>query len=251
MAEIVRRRSWGGVLPLGRHVSISGSRSIHAPSVSIAPSSFQEEQNARHHKQFKLEQALAQSSCRMSGGLIGGRPGEKLFLKIKDGWGFLAGEIFYPALAARWPTAFQRVGAEPWVIHGPGPLRPGPQRTGTKSASWKAEGAAVFSRSARAKKGQIEEQNRTAVARSSPPRWPTARAAQAGRSFCSLSEPAACTGSNGGQPTTMPACAPPSARVWPKLPSRGVTFTPSERNRLMGCPGPLLPGCGGGRSGLR
>src|SRR3954447_13064184 len=59
MAEIVRRRSWGGGLPLGRHVSISGSRSIHAPSVSIAPSSFQEEQNARHHKQFKLEQALA------------------------------------------------------------------------------------------------------------------------------------------------------------------------------------------------
>src|SRR3954465_4772993 len=58
MAEIVRRRSWGGVLPLGRHVSISGSRSIHAPSVRIAPSSFQEEQNARHHKQFKLEQAL-------------------------------------------------------------------------------------------------------------------------------------------------------------------------------------------------
>src|SRR3954463_3975935 len=58
MAEIVRRRSWGGVLPLGRHVSISGSRSIHAPSVRIAPSSFQEEQNARHHKQFKLEQGL-------------------------------------------------------------------------------------------------------------------------------------------------------------------------------------------------
>src|SRR3954452_20903829 len=54
----MRRRSWGGVLPLGRHVSISGSRSIHAPSVRIAPSSFQEEQNARHHKQFKLEQAL-------------------------------------------------------------------------------------------------------------------------------------------------------------------------------------------------
>jgi hypothetical protein len=44
---------------LGRHVSISGSRSIHAPSVSIAPSSFQEEQNARHHKQFKLEQVTA------------------------------------------------------------------------------------------------------------------------------------------------------------------------------------------------
>src|SRR4051794_36864054 len=58
IAEIVRRRSWGGVLPLGRHASISGSRSIHAPSVSIALSSFQEGQNARHHNQFKLEQAL-------------------------------------------------------------------------------------------------------------------------------------------------------------------------------------------------
>src|SRR4051812_23234642 len=58
IAEIVRRRSWGGVLPLGRHASISGSRSLHAPSVSIAPSSFQEGQNARHHNQFKLEQAL-------------------------------------------------------------------------------------------------------------------------------------------------------------------------------------------------
>src|SRR3954462_11133209 len=58
IAEIVRRRSWGGVLPLGRHVSISGSRSIHAPSVSIALSSFQEGQNARHHNQFKIEQAL-------------------------------------------------------------------------------------------------------------------------------------------------------------------------------------------------
>src|SRR3954449_3065644 len=69
MAEIVRRRSWGGVLPLGRHVSITGSRSIHAPSVSIAPSSFQEEQNARHHKQFKLEQALAKPSTCASRGL--------------------------------------------------------------------------------------------------------------------------------------------------------------------------------------
>src|SRR3954463_10675657 len=58
IAEIVRRRSWGGVLPLGRHASISGSRSIHAPSVSIALSSFQEGQNARHHNRFKLEQAL-------------------------------------------------------------------------------------------------------------------------------------------------------------------------------------------------
>src|SRR4051794_12378912 len=63
IAEIVRRRSWGGVLPLGRHASISGSRSIHAPSVSIALSSFQEGQNARHHNQFKLEQALAATAA--------------------------------------------------------------------------------------------------------------------------------------------------------------------------------------------
>src|SRR5215204_4148404 len=58
MAEIVRRRSWGGVLPLGRHASISGCSLIQCASVSIALSSFQEGQNARHHKQFKLEQAL-------------------------------------------------------------------------------------------------------------------------------------------------------------------------------------------------
>src|SRR3954471_19306084 len=37
MAEIVRRRSWGGVLPLGRHVSISGSSLIQCASASIAP----------------------------------------------------------------------------------------------------------------------------------------------------------------------------------------------------------------------
>src|SRR5215207_3202726 len=59
MAEIVRRRSWGGVLPLGRHASSSGSSLIQCASVSIALSSFQEGQNARQHKQFKLEQALA------------------------------------------------------------------------------------------------------------------------------------------------------------------------------------------------
>src|SRR4051794_12491715 len=64
IAEIVRRRSWGGVLPLGRHASISGSRSIHAPSVSIALSSFQEGQNARHHNRFKLEQALVEVQAR-------------------------------------------------------------------------------------------------------------------------------------------------------------------------------------------
>src|SRR4051795_10933529 len=78
----------------------------------------------------------------------------------QTGRGLSDPEIFYSALADRWPTAFQRVGAEPWVIHRPGPLRPGPQRTGTESSSWKAEGTAVFSRSARAKKGQIDEQNR-------------------------------------------------------------------------------------------
>src|SRR3954452_10609972 len=37
MAEIVRRRSWGGVLPLGRQVSISGSSFIQCASASIAP----------------------------------------------------------------------------------------------------------------------------------------------------------------------------------------------------------------------
>src|SRR3954454_18289557 len=37
MAEIVRRRSWGGVLPLGRHASISGSSFIQCASASIAP----------------------------------------------------------------------------------------------------------------------------------------------------------------------------------------------------------------------
>src|SRR3954452_3960772 len=58
MAEIVRRRSFGAVLPLGRHISISGSRPIQCASDSIALSSFQEEQNARHYKQFKFEQAL-------------------------------------------------------------------------------------------------------------------------------------------------------------------------------------------------
>src|SRR5215203_3011833 len=62
MAEIVRRRSWGGVLPLGRHASISGCSLIHCASVSIAPSLFQERQNARIQKRFKLEQTLALSS---------------------------------------------------------------------------------------------------------------------------------------------------------------------------------------------
>src|SRR5918998_1204527 len=37
MAEIVRRRSWGGVLPLGLQASISGSRMAQCASVSITP----------------------------------------------------------------------------------------------------------------------------------------------------------------------------------------------------------------------
>src|SRR3954468_7589440 len=37
MAESVRRRSRGGVLPLGRQASISGSSRGHCASVSIAP----------------------------------------------------------------------------------------------------------------------------------------------------------------------------------------------------------------------
>src|SRR3954463_5898993 len=59
MAEMVRRRSFGCVLPLGRHASTNGSKFVHCASDTIALSSFQKEQNARHHKQFKREQALA------------------------------------------------------------------------------------------------------------------------------------------------------------------------------------------------
>src|SRR3954447_5505608 len=65
MAEIVRRRSFGAVLPLGRHISISGSRPIQCASDSIALSSFQKKQNARHYKQFKFEQALVSSPWSM------------------------------------------------------------------------------------------------------------------------------------------------------------------------------------------
>src|SRR3954468_6483787 len=62
MAEMVRRRSFGCVLPLGRHASTNGSKFVHCASDTIALSSFQKEQNARHHKQFKREQALGISS---------------------------------------------------------------------------------------------------------------------------------------------------------------------------------------------
>jgi len=57
MAEIVRRRSRGGVLPLGLHASISGPNSVHCASVSIYLL-HQEEQNACSPKRFKSEQAL-------------------------------------------------------------------------------------------------------------------------------------------------------------------------------------------------
>src|SRR5215207_9148894 len=67
MAEIVRRKSWGGVLPLGRHASIRGSSFIQCASVSIALSSVQEGQTARHHKQFKLEQALVSRKAKFVG----------------------------------------------------------------------------------------------------------------------------------------------------------------------------------------
>src|SRR3954454_24403339 len=60
MAEMVRRRSFGCVLPLGRHASTNGSKFVHCASDTIALSSFQKEQNARHHKQFKREQALVE-----------------------------------------------------------------------------------------------------------------------------------------------------------------------------------------------
>src|SRR5215210_7282371 len=58
IAEMVRRRSFGCVLPLGRHASTNGSKLIHCASDSIALSSFQEGQNARHHNRFKREHAL-------------------------------------------------------------------------------------------------------------------------------------------------------------------------------------------------
>src|SRR3982750_4731227 len=57
MAEIVRRRSWGGVLPLGRHVSISGSSFIQCASASIAPP-HPGGAKAIPVRRFKVEQAL-------------------------------------------------------------------------------------------------------------------------------------------------------------------------------------------------
>src|SRR3954469_21897211 len=66
MAEMVRRRSFGCVLPLGRHASTNGSKFVHCASDTIALSSFQKEQNARHHKQFKREQALVAAEVKVA-----------------------------------------------------------------------------------------------------------------------------------------------------------------------------------------
>src|SRR3954464_12452289 len=60
---MVRRRSFGCVLPLGRHASTNGSKLIQCASDSMALSSFQEGQNARHHNRFKREQALSHPMC--------------------------------------------------------------------------------------------------------------------------------------------------------------------------------------------
>src|SRR3954462_834164 len=100
MAEMVRRRSFGCVLPLGRHASTNGSKFAHGASDTIALSSFQKEQNARHHKQFKREQALAaipagespanrgvQSVVVVSSGGKGDRPVGSLDVKAPGGRG--------------------------------------------------------------------------------------------------------------------------------------------------------------------
>ena len=57
MAKIVRCRSYGAVLPFGRHASISGSSIAHCVSVSITPP-YQEGRNARSWKWFKAKHAL-------------------------------------------------------------------------------------------------------------------------------------------------------------------------------------------------
>ena len=46
--EIVRRRSWGGVLPSGPHVSIRGSRLIDCASDEHGCFFIEERQNARN-----------------------------------------------------------------------------------------------------------------------------------------------------------------------------------------------------------
>src|SRR3954466_12725334 len=85
MAEMVRRRSFGCVLPLGRHASTSGSKFVHCASDTIALSSFQKEQNARHHKQFKREQALGTSASDRHW-----RPGGQMIFDAPHTWDALS-----------------------------------------------------------------------------------------------------------------------------------------------------------------
>src|SRR3954453_22237771 len=61
-AESVRRRSWGGVLPLGRHCSTSGSSRPHCVSVSIAPPHLGRSKMLSRVKRFKVEQTLSSNS---------------------------------------------------------------------------------------------------------------------------------------------------------------------------------------------
>src|SRR4051812_44374853 len=113
MAEMVRRRSFGCVLPLGRHASTNGSKFVHCASDTIALSSFQKEQNARHHKQFKREQALAlrcdcgagpRSPERGSDDRISSRRLEELSIKLRISESFAGGVLFEPPASThrRW-----------------------------------------------------------------------------------------------------------------------------------------------------
>src|SRR4051794_39188131 len=82
IADSVRRRSFGCVLPLGRHASTNGSKLIQCASDSIALSSFQEGQNARHHNRFKREQALAVSMVLF----IAIAVGRKAMRNLEENW---------------------------------------------------------------------------------------------------------------------------------------------------------------------
>src|SRR5215204_1314531 len=119
MAEIVRRRSWGGVLPLGRHASIIGSSLIHCAFVSIAPSLFQERQNARIQKRFKLEQALVSTAktegdCRkwLAGLMRSGaspRPKDDLWREARDRC-----SVSRRAFDRSWSAAITESGSHHW-----------------------------------------------------------------------------------------------------------------------------------------
>src|SRR3954462_15665042 len=116
MAEMVRRRSFGCVLPLGRHASTNGSKFVHCASDTIALSSFQKEQNARHHKQFKREQALGHLEKFVLSGCEVRCLGEKRFSRVlkgalsrSRGWVALAKEC----LRRRWAPAWWRCALSP------------------------------------------------------------------------------------------------------------------------------------------